>query len=148
MKNLYIHLRDRVISIRSLWVVNLKLESQRMKINVVYQIHLPSRSGENVLVSLVPAAFNHFAGVGLVFLFGGVRKESDVVMHVEIEQRTRFPPSLVDYKVVEGIVLRDNEVLLSKKNKKVRKPELFTCCRPTLIYMRLSTFTPRSSGNC
>ena len=58
-----------------------------------------------MLVTLVPAPFDDLACVGLVLLHGGVRQKSDVVMHVEVEQRPGFASGLVHEEIVERVVL-------------------------------------------
>jgi hypothetical protein len=65
-----------------------------------------------VLVALVPTAFNHFSRVRLVFLLGSIRKQSDVVVDIKIEEGTRFPSGFVDYEIVKGIMLWNDEVFL------------------------------------
>lgn len=55
---------------------------------------LPSRRREDVLVALVPAAQKHFASVRLILLDAGVVGQTDVIVHVEAEERTTFSSGL------------------------------------------------------
>ena len=38
-----------------------------------------------MLVTLIPASLDDFAGVGLVFLHARIGQQADVVVHVEVE---------------------------------------------------------------
>ena len=56
----------------------------------------------------------------LVLLPRGIRKQTDVVVHVKVEERTRFSTSLVDNKVVECMmldVIRVNDRSLSAASR-------------------------------
>jgi hypothetical protein len=75
-------------------------------------VRLPAAGGEDVLVPLVPAAVHDLARVRLVLLHADVVHHPDVLVHVEVEERTRLAPGLGDDEVVEGDVVRDDEVLL------------------------------------
>ena len=59
-----------------------------------------------MLVSLVPAPLHDFPCMGFVLLLGSVGEKSHVVVHVEIEQWSRFSTSFVDDEVVECIMLK------------------------------------------
>ena len=48
----------------------------------------------------------------LVLLHGGVVDQSDVVMHVKGEEWAALSTGLDDDEVIEGVGLRDDEVLL------------------------------------
>ena len=69
------------------------------------QTHLPPGRWENVLIALIIAPLDDFPCMGLVLFLGGIRKKANVVMYIEVEQRSRFPSGLVDDKVIESVVL-------------------------------------------
>ena len=48
----------------------------------------------------------------LVLLHGGVVDQSDVIVHVKCEEGAALSAGLDDDEVVEGVGLRDDEVLL------------------------------------
>jgi len=48
---------------------------------------LPSRSGKNVFVALIPTAFYNLASVRFILLHGRVGKQPYIVMDVKVEQR-------------------------------------------------------------
>ena len=107
--------------------------------------------------------------MALVFFFSGVGEKTHVVVHVEVEQGAGFAAGFVDYEVVKCVVLVmvfkfgligemwgktymwDYKIFLwveawtlaSNGRRGMIEIGLFT-----LTYMRLSTFVPRSSGNC
>lgn len=65
-----------------------------------------------MFVSLVISTLNYFASVRFILVYRGVRKQPDIIMDVKVEQWARFTTSLVHYKVVKGIVMRNDQVLL------------------------------------
>jgi hypothetical protein len=71
--------------------------------------NLPSGSWEDVLVALIPATFYDLPCMGLVFLFSSVSEQPHVVVNVKVEQRPRLAASLVNYKIVERVVLTNED---------------------------------------
>jgi len=65
-----------------------------------------------MLRALVPAPLDDFAGVGLVFLDCSVSHHSNVVVDIKVEQRPGLAAGFVGDKVVEGVVVWDNKILL------------------------------------
>lgn len=59
-----------------------------------------------MLVSVVPASLDHFPSVRLVLLDRRIGQKTDVVVDIEVEQRTRLATGLVDDEVVECVVLK------------------------------------------
>lgn len=68
--------------------------------------YLPPGSRENVFVTLVVASFDDLPCMGFVLFNRGVGKQTDVIVNIKVEQRTGLPASLVDYEIIEGIVLQ------------------------------------------
>lgn len=67
--------------------------------------HLPSRCRENMLVSLIITSLNHLSGMRLVLLLRGIGHESNIVVNIEVEERTRFSTGFVDDEVIKRMVL-------------------------------------------
>ena len=86
---------------------------------------LPPRRGEYVLVSFVPRAITNFSSVTFLLLTSCVVQQPDVVVHVEVKERTTLSSRLVGNQVKEGNVV-------SKM-------------RSSLTYMRLSTRAERTA---
>jgi len=57
-------------------------------------VHLPSARREDVLVSFVPSALADLAGVRLVALDAGIRHETNVLVHVKVEEGARLASRL------------------------------------------------------
>lgn len=72
--------------------------------------NLPSRCGKDVFVAVVPTSLHDFSGVRLVLFLSSIRQQTNVVVHVKVEERTRFTASFVDDEVVEGVSLRNEQV--------------------------------------
>ena len=64
-------------------------------------------------------ACTYFARVTFVFFNGGVRDEPHIVVHVEVEERTRLASGLGDDQIVERVVLE-------KEKETERKSETTT----------------------
>lgn len=64
-----------------------------------------------MLVSIVPAAQNDLAGVGLLLLDRGVVRQAHVVDAVELEERAALAARLRHDEVVERVVVRNDDVL-------------------------------------
>jgi hypothetical protein len=65
-----------------------------------------------MLVTLIVTPLYDFACMGLVLLFRGVSKKANIVMNIKVEERSRLSTSLVNDKVIEGMMLvriRQNE---------------------------------------
>ena len=58
-----------------------------------------------MLIPLIPASFDNFTRMRLIFLFCSVVEESNIVVNIEIKQGARLSPGLVDDKVIESIML-------------------------------------------
>ena len=71
--------------------------------------NLPSGRWEDVLVALIPATFYDLPCMGLVFLFCSVSEQPHVVVNVKVEQWPRLAASLVNYKIVERVVLTNED---------------------------------------
>jgi hypothetical protein len=67
-----------------------------------------------VFVTLIVASFNHLASVGLVLFEGRVGEETNVVVHVKVEEWTGLATGFVDYEVVEGVMLEALSVRISE----------------------------------
>ena len=82
-----------------------------------------------MLAPVVPPTFHNLASVRLVLLDCGVGKHSHVVVHVEIEQRTRLSAGLGDEKRVECVVLRRKDKLKRRRKRNetthMRNDEIF-----------------------
>ena len=60
-----------------------------------------------MLVPLVPTSFDHFPGMGFVFLFRGIMKKPYVIVDVKVEERSRFSPGFIDNEIVECVMLNN-----------------------------------------
>lgn len=65
-----------------------------------------------MFVSLVPASFDDLAGVAFVLFLCGVCKETNVVMDIKVEERSRLATGFVDNERVEGVMVRYYQILL------------------------------------
>jgi len=75
-------------------------------------IDLESRQGEDVLVALVIRSLHHLSCVGLVLFHIGIVGQTDILVHIKTEEWSRLSTGLVDNKVVEGVMVRDDQILL------------------------------------
>jgi hypothetical protein len=67
--------------------------------------NLPSGSGKDVFVALIPATFYDLASVRFILLHGRVGEQPHIVMDVKVEQRPRLATRFVDYKVIKCVML-------------------------------------------
>ena len=74
--------------------------------------HLPSVCWEDMLVPFVPVSFHHLARMRVGLLLGRVVDQADVLGHPKVKQGTGLPASLGLDELVEGVVLREDNVLL------------------------------------
>mmetsp|Transcript_8656 Transcript_8656/g.13591 ORF Transcript_8656/g.13591 Transcript_8656/m.13591 type:complete len:225 (-) Transcript_8656:310-984(-) len=65
-----------------------------------------------MLVPLIIRPRDNLASVGLILLNSGILHQSNVVVNVEVEERSTFSPGLAHNKVVERVGVRDDDVLL------------------------------------
>mmetsp|Transcript_45250 Transcript_45250/g.117186 ORF Transcript_45250/g.117186 Transcript_45250/m.117186 type:complete len:361 (+) Transcript_45250:71-1153(+) len=79
---------------------------------LVLRVHLPSARREDVFVPLIPFPVHDLPRVALVFLDPHIVGDPHVVVHVEVEERTRLASRLVLDKAVEGRVVREDEIFL------------------------------------
>jgi hypothetical protein len=79
--------------------------------------HLPPGCREDMLVLLVPAPLDDFACMRFVLLLCSVCEETHIVVHIKIEQRTRFAPGFVNDEVVECVMLWERNVVTDTRNK-------------------------------
>jgi hypothetical protein len=68
-----------------------------------------------MLIPLVVAPLHHFTCMGLILLLGRIRKQTDVVMDIEVEERTRLATRLVDNEIIERVMLS-----ISNQKKKIQ----------------------------
>lgn len=99
-----------VFSVIDLWVKYLL--SVSCNVEPLRITHLPSGCGEYVLISLIVTPFHNLSGMRFVLLLGGIRKQAHVLVRVKVEEGTGLAPRLVDDKVVERVVVGNNEILL------------------------------------
>lgn len=70
--------------------------------------------GKDVFITIIPAPLDDLAGMRFVFLHCCIGQHPHVVMNVKVEERARLASRLIDDKVVEAVVMRDDEVLLGQ----------------------------------
>lgn len=58
-----------------------------------------------MLVAIIPTSFHDLSSVRFILFLRSVREQSDIVVDVKVEERSRFPASFVDNEVVEGVRL-------------------------------------------
>ena len=72
---------------------------------------LPPRARENVLIPVVPAPAHDLARVTLVLFNSCITHQTNVIMNIEMEKWARLSSRLGDDQIVEGVRVRNNQVL-------------------------------------
>lgn len=96
-------------------------------------IHLPTIVWEHVFVPLEPLALDDFAGVTLLLFDPRIADHADVVVHVKVEKWAGLASGLVDDELVEGVVVRDDQVFLDVHQRVDAVTSQFWDLRTTLL---------------
>lgn len=85
-----------------------------------------------MLVSLIITSLNHLSGMRLVLFLRGIGHESNIVVNIEVEERTRFSTGFVDDEVIKRMVLdsRTSQMHGTPSNLRqtyMRYNEIFLC---------------------
>lgn len=64
-----------------------------------------------MLIALIVASLHHLPSMRLVLLDTCIGQQTDVVVHIKVEEWPRLSSRLVHDKVVEGVVLNEITIL-------------------------------------